>query len=133
MIKSTLTIVGKFQNDYNQKLNINLPILDIYQDLGLYKHVKSNHPNCIQYLNKISDILISPDYIGQNPKVPNSVELIKNFGDNLQIAIKLDFNNNYYYIATLHEISNVKINKRLNNGRLKKFQENTWQIIKLIV
>ncbi len=125
MIKSTLTIVGKFQNDYNQKLNINLPILDIYQDLGLYKHVKSNHPNCIQYLNKISDILISPDYIGQNPKVPNSVELIKNFGDNLQIAIKLDSNNNYYYIATLHEISNVKINKRLNNGRLKKFQENT--------
>lgn len=125
MIKSTLTIVGKFQNDYNQKLNINLPILDIYQDLGLYKHVKSNHPNCIQYLNKISDILISPDYIGQNPKVPNSVELIKNFGDNLQIAIKLDSNNNYYYIATLHEISNVKIKKRLNNGRLKKFQENT--------
>ena len=125
MIKSTLTRVGKFQNDYNRKLNINLPILDIYQDSGLYHHIKNRHPNCIKYLDKITDILLSPDYIGKNPKEPNSIELIKNLGDNLQIAIKLDFNNNYYYIATLHEISNVKINKRLNNGRLKKFQENT--------
>lgn len=121
MIKSTLTQVGKFQNDYNAKLNINLPLLDIYQDAGLYHHIKSRHPNCIQYLNKITDILLAPDYIGKNPKESNSIELIKNFGDNLQIAIKLDVNNNYYYIATLHEISNVKINKRLNNGRLKKY------------
>ncbi len=121
MIKNTLTRVGKFQKNYNTKLNINLPLLDIYQDAGLYHHIKERHPNCIQYLNKINDILLTPDYIGRNPKEPNSIELIKNFGDNLQIAIKLDSNNNYYYIATLHEISNVKINKRLNNGRLKKY------------
>lgn len=125
MIKSTLTRVGKFQELYNNKLNINLPLLDIYQDAGLYHHIKERHPNCIKYLDKIDNILAAPDYIGKNPKEPNSIELIKVFEDNLQIAIKLDCRNNYYYIATLHEISNLKINKRLNNGRLKKFEKIT--------
>ena len=120
-MKNSLHKVGVFQQTYNNKLGVSLPLFDIYQDDGLLIHIQQRHPNCVKYLSQIQNILKAPDYIGSNPKEPNSIELIKNIGDNIQIAIKLDSSNGYYYIATLHEVSNVKINARLNNGRLKKF------------
>ena len=113
--------VGCFKQSYNNKLGINLPILDIYQDDGLLKHISIRHPNCLQYMSQIQSILNSPDYIGTNPKEPDSIELVKVFADNIQLAIKLDKSHGYYYVATLHEISNTKIQTRLNNGRLKNF------------
>lgn len=120
-MKGSLHKVGTYQQKYNSLLNISLPILDIFRDDGLTKHIKQRHANCLQYLSNIPMILNNPDYIGMNPKEPNSIELIKTFGDNIQIAIKLDSNNGYYYIATIHEVSNVKIQKRIQSGRLKKF------------
>lgn len=120
-MKDSLHKVATYKQKYNDKLGISLPILDIYRDDGLTKHIAVRHPNCLQYLSKINAILTTPDYIGSNPKEPNSIELIKLFEDNIQIAIKLDVQNGYYYIATLHEVSADKISKRLNNGRLKKF------------
>lgn len=120
-MKNSLHKIGVFRQVYNNMLGASLPLLDIYQDDGLFVHIQQRHPNCLKYLPQIQNILESPDYIGSNPKEPNSIELIKNIGNNIQIAIKLDSANGYYYIATLHEVSNVKINSRLNNGRLKKF------------
>ncbi len=116
-----LFTVGKFKQEYNEKLNTDLPCLDIVQSQGLAKHISKRHPNQIQYLNDIQDILNNPDYIGINSKEPNSIELIKVYSDNILIAIKLDCNNNYYYIASLYNVSTSKINNRLNSGRLKNF------------
>lgn len=120
-MKDSLHKIATYKQTYNDTLGLSLPILDIYQDDGLTKHINARHPNCLQYLSQINSILSNPDYIGSNPKEPNSIELIKLFEDNIQIAIKLDVQNGYYYIATLHEVSINKINKRLGNGRLKKF------------
>ena len=68
-------------------------------------------------LKKLSHI---PDYVGVNPKESGSFELIKQYDDNILVGIKLDMKNNYYYVATLHEIKQSKIDNRLFSGRLKK-------------
>lgn len=116
-----LIIVGKYAEKFNIKLGIDLPIDDIFISDGLNKHIQRRHPNCIQYIDKIPQIIKNPDYIGTNPKEPNSVELVKVFEDNIQIGIKLDTTNNYLYVATLFDINSSKIQRRLNSGRLKKY------------
>lgn len=113
--------IGTFKPEYNNNLNTNLPCLDIMQSTGLYKHIAKSHPNCVQYLGNVSDILDHPDYIGTNPKEPNSIELVKIYADNILIAVKLDSDNGYYYLASLYNVSNGKINNRLKSGRLKKY------------
>lgn len=113
--------VGEFVQKYNDNLNTNLPCLDIMQSQGLSKHISKRHPNQVQYLNNIQDILTNPDYIGINPKEPNSIELVKAYTDNILIAIKLDKSNDYYYIASLYDVSQAKINNRINSNRLKTF------------
>lgn len=105
---------------FNKILNTNLPVCDIYQSQGLYKHILKRHPNCISYINNIADIIEFPDYIGQNSKEPNSLELVKCYSNIILIAIKFDIKENHMYVATLYELSNSKLTRRINSGRLKK-------------
>lgn len=113
--------IGSYKRIFNEKLKIDLPCLDIYQSKGLIKHIEKRHPDCLKYMDHISDILCNPNYIGTNPKEPNSIELIKTYDKNIQIAIKLNANDEYYYIATLFNINFSKLNKKLEIGRIKKF------------
>lgn len=43
--------------------------------------------------------------------------------ENVQIGIKLDVTADYLYIATLHTITSGKLQHRIKNGRLKKFDK----------
>lgn len=119
---SELKKVGKYKLIYNNLLNTNLPISEIYVSDGLNKHILRRHPNCQKYIKKIPEIINNPDYIGKNPKEPNSIELVKVFNNNIQIGIKLDTNKNYLYVATLFDIKESKVQRRLNSGRLKKLK-----------
>jgi len=95
---------------------------DIYIDEnGLKIHIQRRHPEHIAYLEKLSEIINNPDFIGINPKenTGQSIELIKRYDENILVGIKLDVSNNYLYVATLHEIKESKINRRLHSGRLK--------------
>lgn len=93
----------------------------IYQSEGLIKHITKRHPECIQYLNKVSYIIENADYIGINPnEKEKSFELVKILHDNVQLGIKLDIQNNYLYIATLYTITQSKLEHRIQNKRLKK-------------
>jgi hypothetical protein len=74
------------------------------QSVGLKIHVKKRHPACTKYLEDIALIITSPDYIGVNPREPNSIELVKRFNDNIQIGIKLDTKNDYLYVSTLFRV-----------------------------
>lgn len=110
---------------YNKSLNKYLPFsLDydlIYQSHGLEKHILKRHPECIEYLNCLPFILNHPDYIGVNPNESGtSFELVKVFDKNIQIGIKLDTQDDYLYVATLHSITSAKLEHGLKNGRLKK-------------
>lgn len=120
MTEFSLYHVGQYRDDFNKLLNTNLPLCEIYQSEGLYKHILKRHPNCVQYIKNISDIINNPDYIGKNPKEPNSLELVKCYSDNILIAIKFDIKENHMYIATLYELSSSKLARRINSGRLKK-------------
>ena len=96
----------------------------IYKSDGLVKHIMKRHPECIAYLSKLTEIISSPDYIGINPNEKGkSFELIKVFNDNVQIGIKLDASKDYLYVATLHTITDSKLQHRINNGRLKKIDK----------
>ncbi len=56
-----------------------------------------------------------------NTKEPSSIELVKKYDENILIAIKLDKDSNGLYVASLYEIKDSKISKRLYSGRLKPF------------
>ena len=116
-------------SDYNKKLNSYLPFDfdydSIYQSAGLVKHIQKRHPECVPYLQFISSIINSPDYIGVNPnEKEKSFELVKIFSENVQIGIKLDEQNDYLYVSTLHTITEGKLKHGIKNGRLKKIGQN---------
>ena len=112
--------VGVYIGEYDDILGRVLPRLNIVQSEGLEIHIRKNHPSCLGYLDKVSEIISSPDYVGVNPKECTSFELVKRYGDNILMGIKLDAKNGYYYVATLHDIKQSKVDNRLHSGRLKK-------------
>lgn len=112
--------IGAYHGQFDILLGYHLPKLNIIQSEGLEKHISKRHPSCLKYLDKVNEIISSPDYVGANPKENTSFELIKQYDDNVLIGIKLDIKNNYYYVATLHDIKQSKIDNRLFSGRLKK-------------
>lgn len=58
-----------------------------------------------------------------SPDAQKRLLLVKIFDNNIQIGIKLDMNSNYLYIATLHSITDSKLNHGIKNGRLIKFDK----------
>lgn len=116
----SLNYIGKYKHEFNKLLDIDLPLCEIYQSSGLCSHIQKRHPNCISYIGNISEIIESPDYIGKNPKEPNSIELVKCYDDNILVAIKLDVRKKYMYVASLYDLTDGKLNRRINSGRLKK-------------
>ena len=90
---------------------------------GAIKHMMKRHPGIYEtYGNFLQTIIEEPDFVGQNPKEPNSVELIKRLGEDLLIAVKLD-PSGYLFLSTMYELNNgeYKIANRLRSGRLKTF------------
>ena len=118
--KPLLHVVGTLPCSLYSQLPDTLSNYTIYQSSGLMKHIEKRHPDCISYLNNISDIIKNPDYIGVSPNetVP-SFELVKKLNNNILVGIKLDKKDNYFYVATLHTITTAKLNRRIANGRLK--------------
>ncbi|MFZ2539311.1 MAG: hypothetical protein WAX04_10475 [Oscillospiraceae bacterium] len=118
-----LYAVGKYKQVFNDTLAINLPCETIYQSIGLKVHVSKKHSHCLKYLNSISEIISSPDYIGCNPKESSSIEFIKCYDENIKVAVKLDTRKNYLYVASLYDIKDAKLQTHLHSGRLKEFNK----------
>lgn len=116
--------IAKFNKKFNQYLPKAIEQDNIYQSVGLKKHIEKRHPECIDYLPLLPSIIENPDYIGVNPNESGtSFELVKIFDNNIQIGIKLDSNDGYLYVATLHTITDSKLKHGIQNGRLKKFDK----------
>lgn len=118
---NVLSKVGTYNSSFNKQLGINLPCTDIFQSDGLEIHIQKNHPDYVKHMNKISDIISHPDYIGVDPTKSSSIELVKCYDENFMVAIRLDTDENYLYVATFFDIKESKIKRRLNSGRLKTF------------
>lgn len=116
--------VGKYNTKFNDILGIEIDEMDIYRSKGLPAHmIKSRHEKCLKYIDYIPDIIKNPDYIGVSPNEneTKSIELIKRYKDNILIGIKLDSDNEYLYVSTMHNIQENKIERRLHSGRIKNF------------
>ena len=123
---SKLFVVGKYCDNFNKHIGAEIKSADnlIYQSQGLKIHIEKRHPDYAEYVGKVSEIIDNPDYIGVNPNEEDpSIELIKQFDENILIGIKLDVENDYFYVSTLHEVKQSKIERRLYSGRLKKYAE----------
>lgn len=96
----------------------------VYKSPGLEIHIEKRHPECLPYINSLSEIINSPDYIGINPnEKTSSFELVKTIDKNIQVGIKLDIKDNYFYVATLHTITDSKLKHRIESGRLKRVEK----------
>lgn len=116
--------IAKYNKSFNNYLPKNIEHEDIYQSFGLVKHIEKRHPECVGYLSLIPYIISSPDYIGVNPnETGTSFELVKIIDNNVQIGIKLASSDDYLYVATLHTITDAKLQHGIQNGRLKKFDK----------
>lgn len=116
--------IGEYKKEFNSILGINIESKDIYRSKGLPAHmIKSRHEKCLKYIDYIPDIVNNPDYIGINPNEngTESIELIKRYRDNVMIGIKLDKDNDYLYVSTMHDIQESKLQRRLYSGRIKKY------------
>jgi len=122
--KNDLLKVGSFTDKYNRVLGTDMEHLDIFRSKGLPAHmVKRKHYKCLKYIDYIPDIISNPDYIGINPnEAGDSIELVKQYDDNVLIGIKLDTDGKYFYVSTMYDVQESKVSRRLHSGRLKKFQ-----------
>lgn len=120
--KDELIKVGRYNTVFNEALGISLEELEIYQSKGLKAHmIKRKHFTCLKYIENIPDIIMNPDYVGVNPNESGtSVEFIKRYDDNVLLGIKLDSNENYFYVSTMFDIQETKIERRLYSGRIKE-------------
>ncbi len=121
----SLIRVGEYIEVFNELLGVDIKVKEIYRSKGLPTHmVKSKHYNALQYIDYIPEIISNPDYIGINPneKEGESIELIKRYKDNILVGIKLDKDENYLYVSTMHDVQESKIQRRLHSGRIKKFE-----------
>lgn len=113
-----MKVVGMYTERFNNLLQAKLPCGKIYMSPGFHVHIRKRHPDCIKYIDNIQAIISDPDYIGRNPKEPDSIELIKVFDKNIQVAIKLDTKEGYLYVASLYDVVQDKVLRRVNSGRL---------------
>lgn len=120
---SRIKKIATYDGQYDDILDFKMPRLDIMRADGVFDHIKKKHPACIKYFDKIQEIISCPDYVGTSPKEKGSFELVKKYDNNVLIGIKIDVKNNYYYVATLYDINQSKVNNRLHSGRLRPLKK----------
>jgi len=118
----TLRVVGRYNSLWNELTGQNLPEKDIFQSDGLAIHVQRHHPDTVSYIDYIEYVLADPDYVGHNPNVPNSIELIKVIDTNVLVSIKLDLRKDRLYVASVYGITDAKRSRMLQNGRIVPIQ-----------
>ena len=95
--------------------------ISIYRSKGLLAHLlKRKHFLAVKYFDYIPDIIENPDYAGSSD---GQIELVKCFNDNMFLCIKLDEKRKIYYVATLYNVSQSKIESYCKSGRLSKVEK----------
>lgn len=122
MDEDKLIEVGEFYQELNDIIGSDLPLQKIYRSKGFPSHlIKRKHFNCLKHIDFIPDIIENPDYVGINPNEDGeTIELIKVLDKNILVGIKLNIDENYLYVSTMHEIQEPKLQRRIHGGRIKK-------------
>ena len=79
--------------------------------------INRKHFVAAKYIDYLPDIIRQPDYIGIHN---DSIELVKCYKDNIFICVKLDSSRSKYYVATMFDIKQSKIESYVRSGRLRR-------------
>ena len=118
MPSDKMIFIAELPDPLRTFLKIQKTAIKIYRSKGLLAHLlKRKHYKAAKYLDYISEIITSPDYAGF---FDNQIELVKIFKDNIFLSIKLDVTKDIYYVSTLFDVSQSKIESYCKSGRLKE-------------
>lgn len=79
--------------------------------------INRKHFVAAKYIDYLPEIITSPDYAGIHD---DNIELVKCFKDNIFISVKLDTKKSKYYVATVFDVKQSKIDSYVRSGRLIK-------------
>lgn len=118
MPSEKLILLGQLSSQVISLLKIPEQEIKIYRSKGLLAHLlKRKHYKAAKYLDYISDIIENPDYAGMSD---GQIELVKIFKDNIFLSIKLDVTKQIYYVTTIFDVNQSKIDSYCKSGRLTK-------------
>ena len=114
-----------------KKKIIDLLNLDIPENTEIYignqnkEHMEKKHSHDYYYYHHLlPNIIENPDYVGIEPK-NNSIEYIKEVSIDPNVIIKIAIrvsSNGKYFVRTMYNISDHKIQSALNKGYLFKVE-----------
>lgn len=88
-------------------------------------HMETSHPyDYSRYGQYITDIILSPDYVGKNPK-DGSIEYVKVFNinnDNVKVAVRLS-GSGILYARSLYVLNPNRTANFIKKGTLKRYAE----------
>ncbi len=126
-MKNTKVTVGSKVGLLKQKvidiLSVNLLPAEIFLLWGGIKHIKNKRLICFKnHLNDIPEIIKNPEYIGTNPKYPDSVEFLKEMGGvNILVAVSQNLQG-ILQIATMYDVTSSKLATMIEHNRMKKLK-----------
>ncbi len=122
-----MKIIGYISKDVIKTLGLNIsPDTPVFIGESNIEHIKNRHPyEFDKYYKDISIIIISPDYVGINPK-DDSILFVKLYnvdGEYVRVAVKIA-SGGKYFARTLHSLSTCNAERYLEKGTLKKLDTN---------
>lgn len=118
--------IGKFSKKIIDLLNLDIPEnTEIYIGNQNREHMEKKHSHDHYYYHHLlPNIIENPDYVGIEPK-NNSIEYIKEVSIDPNVIIKIAIrvsSNGKYFVRTMYNISDHKIQSALNKGYLFKVE-----------
>ncbi|WP_070000874.1 PBECR3 domain-containing polyvalent protein [Cellulosilyticum sp. I15G10I2] len=111
-------LVGYIRNEIIEQLELSINTKEIIIYPGVIKHIRERHPYTFRkYFHKLVEIIRSPDYIGAVYKDYHRIEFIKNYKDNILVALKVE-ENSPIFISSMYIITENAIEKRIETGKL---------------
>ena len=99
---------------------------------SLRKHMhKHHHANCLDYVSRIPEMIAHPDFVGRNRRVDRpSFECIKCYRDNILLAVKLAKKEGNYYVASLYDVTDDKLESMQGSGRIRSLDSPSSEVLK---
>jgi hypothetical protein len=94
---------------------------EVFMPPGVLKHLKKrgHWADFLKYYQEIPNMIANPDYAGQNPKEPGTIELYKVMRDHVLLAIKMNPETGLF-LGSFYTLDNgaKKIEGRLRTERI---------------
>lgn len=121
---TTTQLVGYVPESIVKFYNIECFSYEVYMPPGVLKHLKKrgHWESFLTYHLDIPHMIANPDYAGQNPKEPGTVEMYKIMAEHVLIAIKMNPTSGLF-LGSFYTLDNgaKKIQGRLRTGRIYPF------------